>query len=46
MPFFMNAAIEQPISHLVCRQEVYLKNFLEEELVSGNVKELNWNEIH
>ena len=33
--------IEQPISHLVCRQEVYLKNSVKWELVRGNVKGQN-----
>ena len=37
--------LEQPINHLMCRQEVYLKNSVDWNLVRGYVKSLNWNEI-
>ena len=42
---FIDVVLEQPILHLVCRQEVYLKNSVDWELVRGDVKGLNWNEI-
>ena len=37
--------LEQPIPHLVCRQEVYLKNSVDWELVRKDVKSLHWNGI-
>ena len=37
--------LEQPIPHMVCRQEVYLKYSVDWLLVRGDVKDLNWNEI-
>ena len=42
---FIDVALEQPIPHLVCRQEVHLKNSVDWELVRGDVKSLNRNEI-
>ena len=37
--------LEQHSPHLVCRQDVYLKNPVDWELVRGKVRNLNWNEI-
>ena len=37
--------LEQPISHLVCRQDVYLKNSVNWEMVRGDVTGLNENRI-
>ena len=42
---FMDVVLEQSIPHLMCRQEVYLKNSLYLELIRGDVKRINWNEI-
>ena len=42
---FIDIGLEQSIPHLVCRQEVYLKNSVDWELVKGDVNDLNWNEI-
>ena len=41
----MNIVLEQPILHMVCREDAYLKNSVEWELVRGDVKGLSWNEI-
>ena len=41
----MDAVLEQHFPHLVCRQEVYLKNSVDRELVRGDVKGLIWNDI-
>ena len=38
---FIDVVLEQSIPHLVCRQEVYLKNSVDWELVKGDVKGLN-----
>ena len=37
--------LEHSIPHFVCRQEVYLQQSSDRELVRGNVKGLNWTEI-
>ena len=42
---FIDVVLEQPIPHLVCRHEVYLKNSVDWKLVRGDVKGLNWNGI-
>ena len=42
---FINVVLEQPIPHLVCRQEVYLKTSVDWELVSRDVKGLDYHEI-
>ena len=42
---FIDVVLEQTVPHLVCRQEVYLKNSVDWELVRGDVKSLDWNEI-
>ena len=42
---FIDVMLELPIPHLVCRQEIFLKNSVHWELVIGNVKSLNWNRI-
>ena len=41
----MDVLLEQPIPYLVCRQEVYLKNSVDWDLVRRDVKGPNWNEI-
>ena len=41
----IDVVLEQLIPHLLCRQEVYLKNSLYFELVSGDLKGLDWHEI-
>ena len=41
--FFIDVVLEQPIPHLVCSQKVYLKNFVDCDLVKWDVKGLNWN---
>ena len=38
---FIDVVLEQPIHHSVYRQEVYLKNSVDWELVRGDVKGLN-----
>ena len=38
----MNVVLEQPIPHEMCRQEVYLKNSVDWELVRGVVMSLIW----
>ena len=38
---FIDVFREQPNPHLVCRQEVYLKNSMNWELVRGDVKGIN-----
>ena len=40
---FIDVVLEQPIPHLVCGQEFYLKNAVDWELVRGDVSGLNWN---
>ena len=42
---FMGVVLEQPKPHLVCRQEPYLKNSVNWELVRGDMKGLNGNGI-
>ena len=42
---FINVMLELSIPHLVSRQEVYLKNSVDWELVIRDVQGLNWNEI-
>ena len=42
---FIDVVLQQPIPNLVCRQEVYLKNSVDWELVRGDVKDLDWIEI-
>ena len=42
---FIDVMLEQSIPHLVCRQEVHLKNSVDSELVRRDVKDLNWNGI-
>ena len=42
---FIDVVLAQHIPHLVCRQEVYLKNSVYWRLVRGDVKGLNWNRI-
>ena len=42
---FLDAVLEQPIPHLVYKQEVYLKNSVDGKLVRGYVKSLLWDEI-
>ena len=42
---FLDVILEQSISHLLCRQKVYLKNSVDWELLRGDVKGLNWNNI-
>ena len=42
---FIDVMLQQPIPHQVCRQEVYLKKSVNWELVRGDVKGLNFNEI-
>ena len=41
----MDVMLQQPIPHLVCRQEAYLKNSIDWELLRGDGKGLNWNGI-
>ena len=45
MPILYLFVLEQPNPHLLCSQEVYLKNSVDCELVRGDVKCLDWNEI-
>ena len=42
---FVYVVLEQPILQLVCRQEVFLRNSVDWELVRGYVKGPNWNGI-
>ena len=42
--FIIDVVIMQPILQLECRQEVYLKNTVDWELISGDGKSLGWNE--
>ena len=42
---FIDVVPEQPIHHVVCRQEVYIKNSVNWKLFRGHVKGLNWNGI-
>ena len=42
---FINVVLEQPIHHLVCRQDVYHKNSVDWNLVRRDVNGLNWNGI-
>ena len=42
---FIDVVLEQTISYLVYRQEVYHKNSVNSELVRENVTGLNWREI-
>ena len=37
--------LEQLITHLARRQEVYIKNSVNWKLVRGDVKGLNWNRV-
>ena len=38
---FYGVVLEQPTPHLVCRQDVYLKNYVNWELARGDVKGFN-----
>ena len=42
---FTDVVLEQYCPPLVCRQDVYLKNSVNWELVREDVKGLNWNKI-
>ena len=42
---FIDVVLDQAIPHLACRQEVYLKNSVNWELVRVYMKVLNWNGI-
>ena len=42
---FIDVVLNQPISHLVCRQEVYIKNSVNWEGFRRDMKGLSWNEI-
>ena len=44
MPFY-RCLLEQPITHMTCRREVYLENSVDWELVKGDAKSINRNEI-
>ena len=43
---FIDVMLDQPISHLVYRQGIYLKNSVDWEPVGEDVKGLNWNGIN
>ena len=42
---FLDVALGQRIPHVVCRQQVYLKNSVHGKLVIGDVKRINCNEL-
>ena len=42
---FMDVMLDQPMPHLLCRQEVNLKNSVDWKLGRGDVKVLSWNGI-
>ena len=42
---FRDVVLEQPIPHLVYRQEIYLTISVNWKLVNRDMKDLKWNEI-